>query len=182
MVIDVAFVTGLIQTFFMPGCVMHRGQSRAVDKVIVALHALALMSGFDVWLLEWVFGRITSATTDIWAGGGELRMLGAPNILRAYLQRSHGVGMDALVALGVNAQDKLFAYSIRISGWGRLFGNLMKRSAESCANWPLILASIRTLCRFFRVKDWRMTIVEAISSTYPETTSLLKSFTGTVAK
>ena len=54
MVIDIAFITGLIQTIVMPGCVMLHGRSRAVDKAIVFLHALTLLYGFDVGLLEWV--------------------------------------------------------------------------------------------------------------------------------
>ena len=82
--------------------------------MLVFVHAVTLMLGSGVGLLEWVFRKNSSATTD--KGGVELRMIDAPNIIRAYLQRSRGDGMDAVVALGVNVQDKLFAYAIRISG------------------------------------------------------------------
>ena len=69
MVIGIAFISGLIQTICMPGCVMHHGRSRAVDKVLVFLHAFALMFGFDVGLLQCGGGSENHERCDRYGGG-----------------------------------------------------------------------------------------------------------------
>ena len=57
---------------------MHHGRGRAIDRAIAFLHAVALMFGFDIGLLEWLFSKIVSLTTDM---GIEMRIPDVPNTL-----------------------------------------------------------------------------------------------------
>ena len=119
MLIDLVCLCGRIWQLVQPGCVMHRGRGRAIDRAIAFLHAAALMFGFGIGLIEWLFSKIVSLTTDM---GIEMRIPDVPNTLHHYIRRLQGVELDKLAAIGVAANDQPFPRTVRISGWVHMFG------------------------------------------------------------
>ena len=178
MVLDICMLTGIVFTYVLPGCVMHYGMCRAIDKVFAFLWSLHLVIGVSFPDLDWLIKKIKSVTTDM---GIEFGVIDAPDILKAFLRRRMGVPMS-LLAGTVDLSSRLFCEALRISGWGHTFGNIMYFACKCFARWPEMLSHIRVLLRFFKNPTWRERIADALSEQFPEARLLLKSFTASLAK
>ena len=157
---------------------LHYGGTRLIDKVMAFLWALHLIVGPTQRMMRYFIDKIASITTDM---GIEKRIPGIPNILGSFLLRLGGVAMDKLAGT-VDAKTRLFEFSMRISGWSHMYGNIMAKCCKSIAMWPRILQNLRTLCKFFKLQHWRDKIAVALKGRYPEVTGLMKSFTASFAK
>ena len=179
MVMDIIFLTNVIKTLILPGVCLHFSGLRVIDKVVAFIHSVTLAFGFHYPLLEWLFSKISSLTTDM---GVELGMADCPDILRHYLRRAAGLEFDRIVELGVDSSTRLFSNALRLAGWSHMFGNLMKYACYSNEQWPKIYDHVRHLCSFFRVQDWRLVVVKRLNTTFPESADLLKHFSAKTAK
>ena len=62
----------------------------------------------------------------------------------------------------VDTSSYLLPLAVHIPGWGHLWGNIAKHCTERMDGWPAFLAGLRTLVRFLRVHDYRMTWSSAL--------------------
>ena len=93
--------------------------------------------------------------------GTELGTVDVADFLEAFLQRLKGTPLRDCAPFVASSQ-KLFPRAVRISGWGHMFGNLMKTIANSTPEWPEILTGVRRLCEFFRNDTWRRHIARCL--------------------
>ena len=178
MVMEVVLAIGTCLQWVMPGVQLHFGGARALDKVLAFLWSLYLMAGPNAFVLSYIIGKITSLCTDM---GTEIRMIECPNILHVWLLRLAGVPLDSLPRL-FRINSRLFHDAVKIPDWSHIIANLMKMAVQQCERWPEILTALRTLCRFFRVREWRMTIVRKLRGRMDGVDVLLERFTANLIK
>ena len=106
MVLEVFLTIGALMTFIMPGCVMHFGQSGAVNRAVAYL-----------WALQLMVCKITSVITDM---GVEFKLSDTPNILKAFLRWRMGVPMSLLIGT-VDFTSRLFSATLYGSADGHTF-------------------------------------------------------------
>jgi hypothetical protein len=159
----------------LPGVGMKTGYGLAC-KVNAFLWSMYLIIGPWAEGLRLVLSMIKSITTDM---GTELGFVDVPDFVDAFLQRLRGRPMDALK---VDSATRLFPNALRMAGWSHMFGNLMKHAALSLAEWPRILTGLRALCRFFRVRAWRSTIIRKGAAYIDDIAKTLKNFTAKLLK
>jgi hypothetical protein len=177
MILDILFTDGTLIVLILPGCMMHYGGCRVIDKVLCFLWALHLVAGVDYEILLWIFSLLTSVTTD---HGTEIGFCDVPDILGAFLRRLMGVPMSQLV---VDMGSRLFWRAVRIPGWSHMWSNLMHEACKSVGpKWPLILNICRVMCSFYRNQTWRKEVVDSIIGRRPTAAKELKSFVGSFKK
>ena len=138
----------------LPGATLHYGNYGAVAKGVCLLWALFLVAGPFFCDLRWLVSKVAGITTDF---GVEMKTIELPFILSAFIAWHEGRDLLACRPL-VDHNRRLFQYALRLSGWGHLWGNLMKSMAENGTRWETSLTQLRAMVAFLRVASWRKTI------------------------
>ena len=178
MVIQFCLLSGIVLTRVLPGVALHYGGLGLWDKIFAFLWALWLTLG-SISIMRWVLDHTTTVTTD---QGTEFGFVDAVDVLGAFFCRlKTKLPLDELSGL-IASGSRLLRYAVKIPDWSHVFGNLMKHGAQGIEDWPKILSSLRSLCRFFRSSDWRSLIVSKVKADYPAAHEKLKTFTARLAK
>ena len=159
MVIQICLSSGFMDTRVMPGVALWFGFTRLVDKAVALLWSLCLCCGPSPHVLDFVRMKVKSITTDM---GTENGLNDIPNIIPAFLRWANGSPLDSLHGI-VDRKSRMFPRSVRISGWGHMFGNLMKAAAQSVDQWPRMLSYTRILCTFWRNQTWRSAVAKHLA-------------------
>ena len=179
MILQLCWLDGSITERIMPGIALHYGGASLCDKVFAFIWALWLVAGPNGFIMRFILDRIFSVTTDM---GTELGFIGVLDLLNAFILRPKTkIPIDQLAGYIVPG-SRLVKNALKIPDWSHIFGNLMKYSVNKIENWATVLISIRYLCRFFRIYDWRQQIIVKLQTNYPEVKQLLKYFTAKLAK
>jgi hypothetical protein len=152
LLLELFFHDGTMVTKILPGVGMKGGYSLG-HKAFSLLWSLYLVIGAWPKGLRDVLSWVKSVTTDM---GTELGFVDVPDFVDAFLL---WLGGKPFATLQVNPATRLLPNALRLAGWSHMFGNLMKHAAQSLEEWKVILKHLRALCRFFRVRAWRSTII-----------------------
>ena len=104
-----------------------------------------------------------------------------PDCLDAFLAWLGGRALRDCAIL-VNFNKRLFFRCLRIVGWNHSLGNIMKRVAQSDADWPEVLTHLRHVCTFWRDGSWKLYTVRILGEAHPELQPGVAHFTAKLAK
>lgn len=178
MLLDLVFKDGTLTRLVLPGSTLAYGHTGTIDKGVALLWAFWLVAGPTVEDLTWVFGKVTSFTTDF---GVEMHLLDMPDITEAFVAWAGGRPLDQVRFL-VKPDRRLFPRALRLAGWSHMMGNIMKTVAEKFPSWPSSLGKMRALCKFYKNNTYRQHIRRKMAFDEPALDSSLKSFTAGFAK
>jgi len=160
-----------------PGASLTYGHYDACNKTVALLHGLWCMVGPSHDDLREICLLVRGICTD---HGIEIRTLDMPDFTEAYVKWMDGATLDEVKSL-VRWDRRLLPNALRISGWNHTFGNIMRKSAESCSSWPAILTGWREQVDFWKNLSWRKHVARAAAARGIDS-SPLQHFTASFTK
>ena len=174
MVVDLVNLAGNVVRYILPGVMLHFGGTALIDKVLAFVWAIILVVGTNLNDLKFFFSRVYSFTTDM---GTELGIPSFFNIAVAYLRRLQGMSLESAANL-IDINSRLLPCCLQITGWGHLFGNLMKSYVKRHPRWPQFETHLRNMCKFFRNETYRLHLARVL----PAAKAALERFKASLAK
>ena len=149
-IIELCIMGVLVGTHVLPGTLLAHGFHGVFDCSSALMWQLWLVCGPQLANLVQVLWDVRVICSD-W--GTESGIANTKNFLREWAQNV----LHTQLPSGLFSEEFLFPLAVHAPDWNHVTSSCLQDALQGVLQWPSILEQLRDLCRFLKIKDYRIT-------------------------